>query len=116
MFSLLADENFNNNIIRGLLIRKPNVNLIRVQDVGLSGEDDPVVLEWAARNDYILITHDVESIPCFAYERIKSGLMMPGVFIANQEVPIGQLINDLLILIECSEQKEWMNQVFFFSL
>jgi len=49
MLGLAADENFNNDIIRGLLRRKPDLNLVRVQDAGLSGSDDPVVLEWAAR-------------------------------------------------------------------
>ena len=53
----LADENFDNNIIRGLLRRQPNIDIIRVQDVGLSGRDDPTVLEWAAQEQRILLTH-----------------------------------------------------------
>jgi hypothetical protein len=40
----LADENFDNNIVRGLLRRQPDIDLVRVQDVGLSGKDDPTVL------------------------------------------------------------------------
>jgi len=40
-----ADENFNNDIVRGLLRRKPDLNIVRVQDAGLSGADDPTVLE-----------------------------------------------------------------------
>jgi hypothetical protein len=48
MLALAADENFNNDIIRGLLRRKPDLNLVRAQDAGLSGADDPIVLEWAA--------------------------------------------------------------------
>ena len=34
----LADENFDNTIVRGLLRRKLEIDLVRVQDVGLSGE------------------------------------------------------------------------------
>lgn len=49
MLLLAADENFNNDIIRGLLRRKPDLDIVRVQDVGLSGADDPTVLEWAAQ-------------------------------------------------------------------
>lgn len=49
MLRLGADENFNNDIIRGLIRRKPDVDIVRVQDVGLSGADDPEVLEsWSA--------------------------------------------------------------------
>jgi hypothetical protein len=35
----LADENFNNQIVRGILRRNPTVDIERVQDVGLSGMD-----------------------------------------------------------------------------
>jgi predicted nuclease of predicted toxin-antitoxin system len=57
-----ADENFNNDIVRGLLRRKPNLDIVRVQDVGLAGADDPTILEWAAREGRILLTHDVSTI------------------------------------------------------
>ena len=46
MLSFLADENFNNNIIRGLLRRNSDLDLVRVQDVGLIGAEDPAILEW----------------------------------------------------------------------
>ncbi|HHH42001.1 MAG TPA: hypothetical protein ENK56_08370 [Chloroflexi bacterium] len=50
MLRLAADENFNNNIIRGLLRRKPDLDIVRIQDVGLAGTDDPTVLEWAKKD------------------------------------------------------------------
>jgi hypothetical protein len=46
---LAADENFNNDSVRGLIRRKPEVDIVHVQDVGLSGADDPTVLKWAAQ-------------------------------------------------------------------
>jgi len=48
MLQLAADENFNNNIVRGLLRRKSDLDIVRVQDIGLSGADDPKILEWVA--------------------------------------------------------------------
>ena len=59
MLLLVADENFNHKIVRGVLRRKPEVDIVRIQDVGLSGADDPSVLEWAAQEDRVLLTHDV---------------------------------------------------------
>ena len=44
MLLLAADENFNGNIVRGLLRRQPTLDLVRLQDAGLSGAEDPVVL------------------------------------------------------------------------
>jgi len=40
MLRLAADENPNNDILRGLLRRRPDLDIIRAQDVGLSGADD----------------------------------------------------------------------------
>lgn len=66
MIRLLADENFNNNIVRAVRIRAPDVDIVRVQDVGLSGADDPTVLDWAAQHRRVLLTHDVSTITAFA--------------------------------------------------
>jgi hypothetical protein len=44
MLRLLADENFNGNIVDGLLQRRPDLELVRVQDIGLRAADDPTVL------------------------------------------------------------------------
>jgi hypothetical protein len=38
MVALAADENFNNDILRGLLRRKPDLDMVRVQDAGLPGQ------------------------------------------------------------------------------
>jgi hypothetical protein len=44
---LAADENFNRDIVRGLLRRKPDLDIVRVQDAGLAGADDPPF--WSGR-------------------------------------------------------------------
>jgi predicted nuclease of predicted toxin-antitoxin system len=67
MLRLAADENFNNDIVRGLLRREPGLDIVRIQDVGLSGADDPTVLEWVAQEGRVLLTHDVITITRYAY-------------------------------------------------
>jgi hypothetical protein len=44
----LANENFNNDILRALLRQYRHLDIVRAQDVGLAGSDDEVLLEWAA--------------------------------------------------------------------
>ena len=116
MLRLLADENFNNNILRGLLRRNPAIDIARVQDVGLSGADDPVVLEWAAREDWVLLSHDVATITDHAYERVRQGWPMPGVFEVTRRTPIGAVIEDILLLVECSSEGEWEGQIRYLPL
>jgi hypothetical protein len=116
MLKLLADENFNNNIVRGLLRRKPTLDVVRVQDAEVSGADDSTVLEWAAREVRVLLTHDAQTITHYAYERVRRGQPMPGVFEANRSVPIGRAIEDILLLVECSLDNEWEGQVRYLPL
>jgi hypothetical protein len=113
---LLADEDFDNRIVRGLLRRQPDLNLVRIQDIGLSGVDDPTVLKWAAQQGRILLTHDVVTITHYAYERIEHGQSMPGVFEVKKAAPIGQAIEDILLLIECSQIGEWEGQIVYIPL
>jgi hypothetical protein len=46
MLRLVSDENFVGNIDRGLLRRHPGLDLVRVQDVGLTETPDREILEW----------------------------------------------------------------------
>ena len=112
----VADENFNNDIVRGLLRRKPDVDIVRVQDVGLSGADDPTLLEWAADEGRILLTHDVSTITRYAYERVEAGKPMPGVFEISRDIPMGVVIEDLILLTEFSLENEWEGQVRYLPL
>jgi hypothetical protein len=108
---LVADENFNNDILRGLIRRMPGLDIVRIQDVGLLGAEDPDVLEWAAREGRVLLTHDVSTITRFAYERVQEGRPVPGVFEISPAVPVGVAIEDLLLLAGCSLEGEWEGQV-----
>lgn len=58
----LADENFNGDILRGVIRQCPALDVVRVQDVGLSGASDPQILEWAAGAGRIIMTHDVSTL------------------------------------------------------
>lgn len=68
MLRFAADENFNGDIVRGLLRRNPKLDIVRVQDVGLSGADDPSVLEWAAEQRRIVVTHDISTLAKHAFD------------------------------------------------
>ena len=116
MLRFAADENFNGDIVRGLLRRNPKLDIIRVQDVGLSGADDPSVLEWAADQGRIVITHDVSTLTKHAFERVAVGRPMPGVFEVRSTAALGQVIDDLILLAECSHEGEWEGQVRYLPL
>ena len=116
MLSFALDENFNMHIVNGVLRRLPNADIVRVQDAVLGGADDAVVLEWAASEGRILLTHDVNTLTAFAYERIARGLPTPGVFEVSLKVPVSVAIEEILLLAQCSLEGEWEGQVNYLPL
>ena len=54
MIRLLADENLDNRILRGLKRKQSDLDIIRVQDTEVYQADDPAVLEWAAQEKRVL--------------------------------------------------------------
>jgi predicted nuclease of predicted toxin-antitoxin system len=116
MLRLISDENFSGDVVRGLLLRRPEIDLVRLQDLGLEGADDPTVLDWAAENARILLTHDRSTMPDFAYKRVAAGKPMPGVFVVSDRLPVRQAIDEVLLIDACSEQTEWSGLVLYLPL
>ena len=116
MLRLLIDENFDHRILRGLLSRLPDLDHVIAQHAGLTGTEDPKLLEWAAGQSRVLVTHVIQTIPKFAYDRIKNGEPMPGVIAVPKRVTIGDAVAELLIIIECTISNELENTVKFLPL
>ncbi len=116
MVRFVTDEDFNNNILRGMLRRQPELDRVRVQDVALAGAKDPDILAWAAEEERILLTHDVSTMTRHAYDRVTRGLPMPGGFEVHRSAAMGTVIDDLLLLAESSEEKEWEGQILYIPL
>ena len=82
----------------------------------MRGADDPVILEWAANEGRVLLTHDAATMTFFAYERVKDDRQMPGVIEVPDDLPIGAAIEDILLLVEYSDRNEWEGQVLYLPL
>ena len=112
----ITDEDFNNDILRGLYRIFPDLDAVRVQDVGLMGKHDREVLEWASKENRLVLTHDYSTMISFAYKRVERGEKLSGVVVLRQSLPIGEAIEELSTLIECSLEGEWNDQVVFIPL
>jgi predicted nuclease of predicted toxin-antitoxin system len=116
MLRLAIDENFNHDILRGLIRRQPELDAIRVHEAGLKGADDPTVLEWAAQEKRLLLTHDVTTMTKYAYDRVRLGQSMPGVIQVGRGIPISEVIAEILLIVECSLEGEWEGKVGYLPL
>jgi len=111
MLPLLIDENFDQRILRGLRLRIPHLDYLVVQDTELQGVKDRPLLAWAAEHQRILVTHDVNTVPKYAYERVSAGEPMVGVIVVPEDLAIGITIEELTLLIEWCAAEDLENQV-----
>jgi len=116
MLRLLADENFNGRILRALRRQVPDLDLVRVQDTQLAGAHDPALLQFAADEKRILLTHDQETLVGHAWQRVRSGIAMPGVVVARTDRPIGQVIADLELLVTAGRPEDTDQRILFLPL
>ncbi len=113
MALFLADENFSHRIIRGVRLRIKELDLVTAQKAGKSGTRDPELLEWAADQNRILLTHDRQTIPKHAYDRIRAHLKMPGIIVVSTNLPVGEAIEVVSMYIEYGEMNDFDHQVIF---
>jgi hypothetical protein len=113
MIRFLADEDFNGRIVRGLFLRRRDLDLVRVQDVGLQSADDAVVPQWTDEHSRILLTHDLRTLPNHVRNRLAAGLHVPGVLVVDDLAPIGACLEDIELVIECSEESEWQDRIVY---
>ena len=116
MIRFLADENFSGKILRGIRREMPDADILRVQDTVLYGVSDPQVLEWAAQEGRILLTHDIETMIGFANTRLELGQPMAGVFAIHDDSPLGRIIEDLILILSASVASEWENRIVFLPI
>lgn len=111
-----ADENLSGSLVRALRRKLPSVDIMRVQDVGLRGANDDAVLAWAASESRVLLTHDVNTIPHFAYERMRNDLPVGGVILVPDLLPIAKALDDLLLIAQCSAEGEFDSTLLYLPL
>lgn len=111
MIRLLTDENIDNDIMRGLARRLPQFDFVSVRDVGLAGSPDLVLLKWAAKEQRIMLTHDINTMVPDANQLVAQGEPMAGVIFVPERLEIGRAINDLVIVLECSTESDMRDRI-----
>jgi hypothetical protein len=115
MLPLLTDEDLRGAIVDGLRLHFPGIDLIRAQEVGLMRTPDPQVLEYAASQNRVLVTHDRTTMTMHAQDRINQGLHMPGMIVLDQFINIGKAIQEVGTLAQAGDPGDLDGQILFIS-
>ncbi len=116
MLKFASDENFNNDILRGLLRHNPELDIERIQDNDLIGAPDPEILEWTASEDRILLTEDISTLPVFMKQRLEKGHQTPGIIIVPPSLSVGQVIDELYLIAEAGTKEDFVNRIIYLDL
>jgi hypothetical protein len=112
----LADNDLKDAIVLGVLRSEPAIEFSRLRDLGIAALSDPDVLDYAARGNWLIVSHDVNSLTAAAFDRMAAGHMMNGLLLAHQDDPVSSTIDNLILIWSASEAEEWANQVVFLPL
>jgi predicted nuclease of predicted toxin-antitoxin system len=115
MLRVLVDENFHFSIVRGLIRRQAPIDWQFCRDV-LPGENDAAVLDWAAKDDRIVVSHDANTMTRDAYQRVIEGKPMAGLIIVPAQTSVGDAVRDLHLIAEAANASDLRNQILYVPL
>jgi hypothetical protein len=87
------------------------LDFLSANQAKLHGLPDPEVLALAAEHDRILVTHDRQTMPGHFGEFLVQGNSSPGVFLVSQDEPIGEVIDELVLIWAASDAEEWRDRI-----
>lgn len=101
-----TDESVNVAVAEGL--KRRGVKVVSARDAGNLGLSDKEQIDYATRNNFVIVTHDDDFLS-MAMKFEHKGI----VYVHQQKYSVGGLIRGLKLLWDIAEQKDMVNQVEF---
>lgn len=116
MLRLLIDQDLDHDILRGLLRRVPRLDVVTAFEIGMREAADRELLIRAARERRVLVTHDRRTMPAHAAALMDEGENIAGLFVVPRSLSLQQVLEDLELVVTCSEDGEWVNVIRYLPL
>jgi predicted nuclease of predicted toxin-antitoxin system len=110
-----ADADLNIKIVVATVRLNPGVDFRTADAASLTGVTDSRVLEIAAEEGRILVTHDKSTMPGHFAEFVQTR-ESPGVFVVRRGLKLAEIAEELVMIWEASEPGEWVNQISYLPL
>ena len=105
-----ADQDLNQDLVKGVQRRDLTLDFRTAVDAKLRGLADADVLQIAAKDNRILVSHDFKTMPA-AFARFVERNPSPGVLIVPQAMPIGTAVEILFMIWAASDAGDWSNRI-----
>ncbi|RKU33347.1 hypothetical protein C6499_01470 [Candidatus Poribacteria bacterium] len=114
----LIDENISPEYRTQLRNHESSLKVLAVGDEGAppKSTSDPEILVWCEQHQFSLITNNRESMPQHLSDHIAAGHHVPGIFTINLQVPMGKIIDELILIAGASDEDEYMDEIKYLPL
>ena len=109
----LLDEHIPPVYRTQLIYHDPSLTVWMIGDEGapVRGTPDPEILRWCEQNHFSLITNNRKSIPQHLADHLAAGYHVPGIFTIDLNMPIGMVLEDLILIAGASNEDEFLDRI-----
>ena len=105
-----ADADLHFGIVKAVRRREPAIDFASALESELRGIDDSQVLERAARDNRVLVSHDRRTMLDHFRLRLVSGDSSPGLLIVPKDGPLGPAVEAIIFLWAAMDPDEMRNR------
>ncbi|HBL10469.1 MAG TPA: hypothetical protein DD379_03480 [Cyanobacteria bacterium UBA11162] len=80
------------------------------------GTSDSDILCWCEENRFILVTNNRKTMPVHLAKHLAAGCHVAGIFILNDDMTMGQIMEELMIVAEAALEDEYQDRISFMPL
>lgn len=107
------DENVDPVYQTQIIQREPDLVIWAVGGVGapIKGTLDPEILVWCEEHGFVLVTNNRTSMPSHLARHLAQGCHVPGIFILNSKMSVGETIDELILIALASGNNEYQDRI-----
>ena len=106
-----ADNDLKFGIVKAVRCREPAIDFVSAQEAGLDGVPDPELLDRAAREGRVVVSHDRRTM--IDHFHLVAGKSSPGLLIVSQGAAIGDVVEALVYVWALSDQGDLRDQAYY---
>jgi hypothetical protein len=107
-----ADNDLKFAIVKAVPRREPAIDFASVQESGLDGLSDPDLLDRAASDGRVLVSHDLRTMLHHFRSHLAAGKTSPGLLLVSHGESIGEVVEALVVLWAVTDPGELSDQAY----
>lgn len=109
----LADEDLRAAIVHAVRRMNDGAEFVTVSEIGLSSASDEEVLDFAWRERWLLVSHDVNTMKGSAELRVTDGPGIHGLFLVPQNRATRAVSECLILIWSATDFEEWRDRIVY---